>query len=606
MSTQTANPLNYRSPLIWGGDDAFTHSLWVGPTRCGKTATLIKPFIYQILLAKRRGKPVGLTLIEPKGDVVAMVKEMCDAMEIDCQIVDPKNLSISGRFNVMTGDIDVITEATVSVLKSMFGKQEAFFSTVQELSSRNVTKLLKELYNDDMDIMDVLRNLRDEKLLKQNVEQLESRQGETELVQFFKHELLGDGDLAKKYRQFVIGLRAQLENLTSNRYLKSLITGKSTINLDKHYESGGVLAINTALDVLGTDVCNGFGQFFAMHLQLATYRRGGTERDRIPNYAIQDEASRYITPALEGWLSIAAEYRVAGIFALQSLGQLEVESGKLTAKAMKRAIMASCRNKIAFGGLEYEDAEEFAKIFGKDKIRTRQNTYEGGLIPHIFPKTYRYTEKEEYRFPPTFIMDGLPRFHFIHKLLKNGHPQKPGIAQGSFVPKDWKERLVEETKPLFDLRRISGVPGLSWLTKRQEEKRKQEAIKVLQDDPFATIDEPEKPDFFALPTVSLEEQNKRKFEEWLAQNVAPNGLNLSSTGTNEQLPEAGLKGGEEVSTENTASSFQPINQANDSKQPSGKAQPNISKSTQESSAAPTQPKSLETQTNSTAKKSFWS
>ncbi|WP_414854182.1 type IV secretory system conjugative DNA transfer family protein, partial [Brevibacillus sp. IT-7CA2] len=187
MSTLTANNLPYRNPLQWGGDDAFTHSLWVGPTRCGKTATLIKPFIYQTLLAKRRGKPVGLTLIEPKGDVVAMVKEMSEAMEIECNILDPKNPGTSGRFNVMAGNIETISEATVSVLKSMFGKQEAFFSIVQELSSRNVTKLLKELYQDDMDIMDVLKNLRDEELLKRNVEMMENKFGETELVQFFKN-----------------------------------------------------------------------------------------------------------------------------------------------------------------------------------------------------------------------------------------------------------------------------------------------------------------------------------------------------------------------------------------------------------------------------------
>ncbi|CAI8950554.1 hypothetical protein EMIT07CA2_550170 [Brevibacillus sp. IT-7CA2] len=243
-----------------------------------------------------------------------------------------------------------------------------------------------------------------------------------------------------------------------------------------------------------------------MHGQLATYRRGGTERTRIPNYFIEDEASRYITPALEGWLSIAAEYRVAGIFALQTLGQLEVESGKLSARAMKRAIMASCRNKIAFGGLEYEDADEFSKIFGKEVIVKRMKTFEGGPIPHLFAKSYRDQEQEVPRFPSTFIMDGLPRFHFIHKLLKEGHPQVPGIAKGLFVPRDWKERLVEETKPLFDLRTVK--QAIPWLKKRQQEARKKKVEAILQKDPFQTNE----------PANSIEEENRHLLEQFLLLN----------------------------------------------------------------------------------------
>src|SRR5699024_11829235 len=46
---------------------------------------------------------------------------------------------------------------------------------------------------------------------KQKVAELEQKQGNTDLVDFFKSELLGS--MADKYRQFVIGLRAQLENI---------------------------------------------------------------------------------------------------------------------------------------------------------------------------------------------------------------------------------------------------------------------------------------------------------------------------------------------------------------------------------------------------------
>jgi hypothetical protein len=435
--------------ISWGGADAFTHMLVVGPTRCGKTATILKPMIYQILLEKKRGKQVGLSVIEPKGDVARMVKDMCDVMDLPCTYIDPES-GQSDSFNVMEGNKDDVAEAAVVVLQGLFGKQEAFFQTVQELSTRNITKLLKELYGDEMDIMDVLYTLRDQKLLEKQVKKLRERDGGSDLVQFFENELLGS--LADQYRKLVIGLRAQLENITSNDLLRKVITGRSDLDIDRHFEEGGVLAVNTALGRL-RKAGDAFGQFVIMHLQNGTFRRKGTESSRIPHFLIVDEYSRYINPDVEMFLSIAAEYRVAGIFATQSLGQLELESGKINAKAMKAAILTSCRNKIAFGGLSATDAKEFAEEFGKDQILTRQPTYKNRfLLPSLTPASFRDTEGEEYRFHFTYLMDGMPRFHYVYKILSDGKPQQAAEGKGSFIPHDWKEKIMGKRAPGMNIK----------------------------------------------------------------------------------------------------------------------------------------------------------
>ena len=423
-------------PIVWQGSDCFTHMLAVGPTRCGKTATILKPMIYQLLLQKKRGVPLGLSVVEPKGDVAAMVNEMCIEMDIPCIHVDPDKPN-SASFNPMEGETDTVAEATVVVLKGLFGKQDAFFATVQELSARNVTKLLKELHGNNMDIIDVMNTLRDQNVLQQKVSELKHRDGMTDLVHFFEAELLGS--MREKYQQFVIGLRAQLENIVSNEALRTIMTGRSDVNIDEHLETGGVLAVNTALGKL-RKAGDAFGQFMIMHLQNGTFRRPGTEDTRIPHFLIVDEYSRYINPDVEIFLSLAAEYKVAGIFATQSLGQLEIESGNLGPKAMKQAILTSCRNKICFGGISAQDAQDFADEFGKDKVIMRQSTYKNRiLLPRLFPDSYRDTEDEEYRFDPTDLMDGIPKFNFVHKLLQDGTPQKPALAKGQFVPRNWKE-----------------------------------------------------------------------------------------------------------------------------------------------------------------------
>jgi hypothetical protein len=458
-------------PIVWQGSDCFTHMLAVGPTRCGKTATILKPMIYQLLLQKKRGIPLGISVVEPKGDVAAMVNEMCLEMDIPCTHVDPDKPD-SARFNPMEGDTDTVAEATVVVLKGLFGKQDAFFATVQELSARNVTKLLKELHGNNMDIVDVMNTLRDQNVLEQKVTELKRRDGMTDLVHFFEAELLGS--MREKYQQFVIGLRAQLENIVSNEALRTIMTGQSDVNIDEHLETGGVLAVNTALGKL-RKAGDAFGQFMIMHLQNGTFRRPGTEDTRIPHFLIVDEYSRYINPDVEIFLSLAAEYRVAGIFATQSLGQLEIESGSLGPKAMKQAILTSCRNKICFGGISAQDAQDFADEFGKDKVIMRQSTYKNRiLLPRLFPDSYRDTEDEEYRFDPTDLMDGIPKFNFVHKLLQDGTPQKPALAKGQFVPRNWKElREWEDGTSFKKLKKNS-------LLKRFQMRKKKEQVAGLE------------------------------------------------------------------------------------------------------------------------------
>ncbi len=475
--------------------------------------------VLQILEERARGKKVGFSVIEPKGDIVATIKEICDEIGEPFTYINPDDTANSDTINVMAGDKSAVAEATVAVLKSLFGKQEAFFATVQELSARKVTLLLKEIYGDNMYITDVVENLRDETIMRQNVEILRQKGTDPDLVSFFDHELLHGKD-AEEYRKLIKGLRAQLENITSNEYLKPIITRKSSFNLDKHFEEGGILACNTALGTLGRAASDAFGQFIAMHLQLATFRRKGTERTRIPHYLIIDEYSRYINPDVETFLSIAAEYRVAGIFATQSLGQLEVEAGKLSPKATKTAILTSCRNKIIFGGLSAQDAKEISEELGKDIVIERSQTFEGSPLKGIGAKTYKDAEAEKVRFPYTFLMDGLPRFHFVYKLLKDGHPQPPGVGVGRFIPRD-KDKIREHFRKIKEGIEPEGEQTedaslLGTLKKRIyekaqkkiEQKNKERFQKAFEVNPFSELDQKENEPKISSPVFKRREEVK--------------------------------------------------------------------------------------------------
>lgn len=436
--------------VVWGGDDVFTNTLVFGPTRCGKTSTVLHPMAYEIMKAKKRGEKVGFTIIEPKGDLVKDIYDMAIELGLEDEVVflDPTNPN-SQKLNVMQGEENAVIEATVAVLQSLFGKQEAFYSTVQDLSTRKVTSLLKRLYKDNLDLITVLENLRDPDILKASVNAYRNQipGGSDELTNFFDNELLGQGQMAEKYRQLVIGLRSQLENITSNPYLRNVITGQSDINLDEHLEKGTILLVNTAAGLMGRSG-DAFGMFVSMHMQLATFRRKGTEFNRVPHYLIIDEYAQYINPYVARFLSFAASFRVALVAALQSFSQLEVASGDQDAKSIRNSIINLARNKIVFGGIEIEDAKYASEMMGLEEIETRSRTYDGGILKDFLPKSYKDEIKERAKFSTRFFMDGMPRFHCVCKLVQGGITTSSFLAKGEWIPRTWRELASKEDKIL--------------------------------------------------------------------------------------------------------------------------------------------------------------
>lgn len=403
--------------------DMFLHFLILGPTGSGKSYGVIKPIAWQILKYIIKGKKIGLTVVEPKGDLAEDVAGWCKKMGIPHIYINPLDEN-SHRFNPLQGDSQIVAESTRTVLKKLFGKQEAFFSQVQETSARNTILLLKRLHGDDLNLQDVVRVLRDQEKLKQKVKELERIAGSgDDLVQYFQKEILGS--LKGEYQKFAMGLRMQLEDLMGNDMLRNIMTGNSDIDFDEHLAEGGVLIVNTAMGPLGK-LGDAFGTFLIMHLQNAVFRRPGNEHTRTPHVLIIDEAPRYINPDFERLLTIGRSFRCACVLAVQSLGQLKLDEKP----AFANVVMSNCRNKIIFGGLEEEDARKFEREFGRIEKTEIVPTYEHDLIkPHVMPRSYRTAKKEEPRFSYTDIIY-MPKYHFICRLHCDGELGMPRIGTG--------------------------------------------------------------------------------------------------------------------------------------------------------------------------------
>lgn len=425
LPTASVKPLDvvigYASsgPVVIKKDDRYLHTLITGTTGTGKTSRVLKPMIWQNLKALKAGHRLGLTVVEPKGDLAQDVYEMCRDLGLPCTFINPE-WPRTAKFNPLEGDPETAAEIMRTVLVHLFGRQEAFWRANYELAARNIVLLLKHVKGDDVTMEDLIDALRNYQKLAAYVRRLEvgpAERSKKSLADYFRIEVLEN----EKSPQFLMGLRLTLEDLTGNSMLRRVLCARSDIDLDRHLDRGGVLVVNTAMGPLGR-LGDAFGQFFLLHFQQAVFRRQGTEQTRTPHVLYIDEFPRYTNPDFERLLAIGRSFRCAAVLALQTTAQALLDE-----KRVFRDVMAdNTRNKIILNPGTAEEAKYLAAQLGEYETVEEQKTYkrQGTLIYPWYADGYRETEKMKARYPYTDLME-LPRFHAVAKVVRNGQPLPP-------------------------------------------------------------------------------------------------------------------------------------------------------------------------------------
>ncbi|MGB3963376.1 MAG: TraM recognition domain-containing protein, partial [Tepidanaerobacteraceae bacterium] len=424
-------------PVIIKHHDRYLHTICIGTTGTGKSSRVLKPMIEQDLKAIAKGEKLGVTIIEPKGDFADDVAAMCRSMKVPYIYINPLNPA-TPRFNPMSGEPELVAEIMRTVLRSLFGRQEAFFRLNQEVAARNTALLVKKIKGEDATMLDMVEALREQSILAMMVSNLERAEGESALTQYFKTEVMGD--MKDKMQQFTLGLRLQLEDITGNQMMRRVMIGKSDVDLDKHLAEGGVLIINTAMGELGK-LGDAFGQFIMMHFQQAVFRRKGTERTRTPHVLYIDEFPRYVNPDFERLLAIGRSYRCATVLALQTTAQMVHEDRP----TFRDIVLETCRNKIILNLGSEEDAKRFSKEFGEYELLKQTPSYkrDGMLIIPWRLDSMREEFRTKERYSYTDLME-LPRYHAVVRTVVDGQPQQPVL--GKLELSNW-DRQRRKKKP---------------------------------------------------------------------------------------------------------------------------------------------------------------
>lgn len=487
-------------PVILHSKDRFLHTLILGPTGCGKTSQSIIPMIWRDIHNNQpiNGKPLGITVLEPKGDLAEKVYAMVNYKNqlideaIEMGTYNPKELGTKRKvlyfnpilnecpyFNPLIGDEDDVIENMCTTFNMLNADSPQFFKDMTDGLVRRSVKLLKRLLGDEATLLDLntlVWNVGDEgrknyvmplrklKYMPDGSEiRPDIRRENDELIDWFLNDYyagIGGAKGAPKTYENTSGVRTQISKLVSNKYLKKVLNPPRKgevgyeeslniehINFDEALAEGHIITMSTCQGKL-RDLGRFLGYFIILQLQASVFRRPGNENTRTHNMLYIDEFQVYSNPGFSDMLTQGRSYRVASHLATQARAQIGMGSGK-DGKSFIELVSTNARNKIIYPGISYSDAKFYADEFGQEEVVKEERSYNQKYMfntPDSTKVTIRSTAKDEQRFTPTDIMDR-PFGQITYRIVSHNSVQPPGVSQISYIPADINailDKMIEE------------------------------------------------------------------------------------------------------------------------------------------------------------------
>lgn len=510
-----------KNPVVLPLKDRYLHMLILGPTGSGKTSQIIIPMINRDM----QNHELGVIAMEPKGDLAEKVYAMAVNYNREVQYFNPI-LPDCPYFNPLYGLEEDVVENMATTFKMLDNDSSQFFQNMNETLIRNSIKVLKRLYGDDANMLDlytlVHNNESKGKQIIQEFSQLQSRTQDLQkenddIVAWFLGDYFtgstGDSRNATKTYEHCSGVRSQIAKLVSNKFLRKVLNPPrghgSDVDFDDALANGKVIAISTAQGKL-RDLGRFLGYFLILQLQASVFRRPegpkGPE-DRRGCMLYIDEFQVYSNPGFADMLTQGRSYRVASHLATQARDQIGMGSGK-DGEAFIQLVSSNARNVIVFPGGNYNDAKYYSDQFGEVMMSIKQKGVSQqklgwGNATEFRAKNESVRTSDEFgaRFSPSDII--YREFGEItYLLIKNNTIQPPGVAKIQFIPMELNETLdriivdhvrsqtIEEDEPVV-------------ATKQEERKQTEETQASQFKAMFQEIDRNEKRK--KIPTHQLEE-----------------------------------------------------------------------------------------------------
>lgn len=364
----SAMPEMVRVPLKINLQTRFEHTHIVGGTGHGKTQ-LLQLMILRDLLKAVEGKG-SVVVIDSQGDLIRTISHLglftpgAELATSDGQkfpsladklvLIDPNDVAYPPALNLFdlemgdlarydAADREKLLNGTITLYEYIFGALlGAELTNKQGVIFRYLARLMMVIPG--ATIQTLIELMEDGEPFRGCMAQLEGSARRFFETQFFTPTF----DDTK--RQVLTRLWGVLSNPTLERMFSH---PRNKVDLFEAMNSGKIVLISTAKDLLKSDGCRLFGRFFiALIAQAALQRAAIPEDRRRATFVYIDEAHEYFDDTIDELLNQARKFKVGLVLAHQNLEQLS--------ERLRATIMASTSIKIA-GGLSARDAAAFAK-----------------------------------------------------------------------------------------------------------------------------------------------------------------------------------------------------------------------------------------------------
>ncbi|MFY0516207.1 type IV secretory system conjugative DNA transfer family protein [Lysinibacillus sp. UGB7] len=355
--------------VLWSEADRRKHMIIVGPTGSGKTSQSIIPFMAQDL----QNENMGITLIEPKGDLALRINELASEYGRKAFFFDIKSKS-NAIPNPLKGDIADVIENFVMAYRTVAVDSSTFVLNIGEQLIKDTITVLKAVNGEETNLVEFnkfIHNTDDygtemiKKFSYLTTISAEEEQKKKNTIKWFKKDYF-----AKKSKLFKLcsDIRVMMNNLVEAYGLEEKVADKEIkeIDFEKHLEDGDVVIISTSAGKMGAGY-HLYNQLISLSFQSAVFRRKCLTIESKMNAVYIDELQMYVNSNFIQLVAQGASYNVALHLATQArsligMGLMASDIGPIEGVD---AICANIRNVIVYPGVNVSDAEYYSKQFGE-------------------------------------------------------------------------------------------------------------------------------------------------------------------------------------------------------------------------------------------------
>lgn len=338
----------------------FEHHWIVAGSGHGKTQTL--QFMIANDLPEVANGKASIVVIDSQGDMLREIRNLKvfapgEPLHGKLCIIDPTDIEWPVALNLFDVGMERINayspldrERLVNGILELYdfvltSLLSAELTQKQSIVFRYITRLMLHIPNATIQ---TLRELMEPDGYEKHKAHIGKLQGTARA--FFETEF-NSKQFEETKRQVVRRLWGILENQTFERMFSH---PRNKLDLFTEMNSGKVILINTAKELLKQNGSEIFGRFFiAMIAQAAQERATLPEAKRMPTFVYVDECQDYLDRNVSLILEQARKYRVGLVLAHQYIGQLEPK--------LQESFAANTSIKFA-GGVSDKDARTFAHL----------------------------------------------------------------------------------------------------------------------------------------------------------------------------------------------------------------------------------------------------